>query len=161
MYRPQFPYPIPDGCRDEDFVYYFDGSNVPLLNQSVSGLSVPNIPLILEQDADFYWRGFSVGMYTTGAGPVEVQPNVAVKFQDCYQNNLSEGLIPATQYAFPQNPVTFYNGMYNGPFVPLEPEIFCPRGGVILFFMQAPTLASPSYVMVSLFGVKRFQECKS
>ena len=155
MYRPQFAYSTLPGCKDEDFVYFFDGSNTPFLNQSVSALSIPYIPLILDQDAPFYWRGIKIDMRTTGAVP----PNVNVKLRDCYQNDLSDGLVPATQYGFPQNPVTFNGHNYTGAPVPLEPEIYCPRGGVILFFFEAPTLANPSYLSVTLFGVKRFTGC--
>ena len=155
MYRPQFAYSTLPGCKDEDFVYFFDGSNTPFLNQSVSALSIPYIPLILDQDAPFYWRGIKIDMRTTGAVP----PNVNVKLRDCYQNDLSDGLVPATQYGFPQNPVTFNGQNYTGAPVPLEPEIYCPRGGVILFFFEAPTLANSSYLSVTLFGVKRFTGC--
>ena len=155
MYRPQFAYSTLPGCKDEDFVYFFDGSNTPFLNQSVSALSIPYIPLILDQDAPFYWRGIKLDMRTTGAVP----PNVNVKLRDCYQNDLSDGLVPATQYGFPQNPVTFNGQNYTGAPVPLEPEIYCPRGGVILFFLEVPTLANPSYLSVTLFGVKRFTGC--
>jgi len=155
MYRPQFAYSTLPGCKDEDFVYFFDGSNTPFLNQSLSGLSIANIPLILDQDAPFYWRGIKIDMRTTGAVP----PNVNVKLRDCYQNDLSDGLVPATQYGFPQNPVTFNGQNYTGAPVPLEPEIYCPRGGVILLFLSAPALANPSYLSVTLFGVKRFTGC--
>jgi hypothetical protein len=155
MYRPQFAYSTLPGCKDEDFVYFFDGSNTPFLNQSVSGLSIPYIPLILDQDAPFYWRGLKIDMRTTDAVP----PNVNVKLRDCYQNDLSDGLVPATQYGFPQNPVTFNGQNYTGAPAPLEPEIYCPRGGVILFFLEAPTLSNPSYLSVTLFGVKRFTGC--
>jgi len=155
MYRPQFAYSTLPGCKDEDFVYFFDGSNTPFLNQSVSALSIPYIPLILDQDAPFNGRGIKIDMRTPGAVP----PNVNVKLRDCYQNDLSDGLVPATQYGFPQNPVTFNGQNYTGAPVPLEPEIYCPRGGVILFFFEAPTLANPSYLSVTLFGVKRFTGC--
>lgn len=155
MYRPQFAYSTLPGCKDEDFPYFFDGSNTPFLNRSISGLSIPNIPLILDQDAPFYWRGLKIDMRTTGAVP----PNVNVKLRDCYQNDLSDGLVPATQYGFPQNPVTFNGQNYTGAPVPLEPEIYCPRGGVILLFLSAPSLANPSYLSVTLFGVKRFTGC--
>lgn len=155
IYRPQFAYPTPQSCKDEDFVYSFDGSNTPLLNQSVSALSVPFIPLVLDQDAPFYWRGVKVDIRTTSA----LAPNVNVKLRDCYLNDLSDGFIPATQFGFPQNPVVFQGANYTGPPVPFEPEIYCPRGGVIQLFIQAPTLAADTFLSVSMFGVKRFQGC--
>ena len=45
IYRAQFCYPTPPGCRDEDFVYYFDGSNTPMLNQDVQGSDPEQHPL--------------------------------------------------------------------------------------------------------------------
>ena len=68
--RDRFPYATPQGCRDEDFVYYFDGSNVPLLLTNLGpGAEIDYIPLPLDQDAPFYWRGWKVAMqYTVGIG---------------------------------------------------------------------------------------------
>lgn len=156
IYRPQFCYPTPPGCRDEDFVYYFDGSNTPLLNQDVQGLTLSNIPLPLQQDAPFYWRGIKVELRGAGGGPAI--PDLYVKFQDPYLNFLSDGLVSATTYGFAQNPVVFNQAEYTGPPVPLEPEIYCPPGGLIQFFLFCPT-GTVSYPMVTLFGVKRFKDC--
>jgi hypothetical protein len=156
IYRPQFAYATPGGCRDEDFIYAFDGSNTPLLNQDVSGQTIGNIPLILQQDAPFYWRGIKVGLRQ----PTEyVLPNVNVQFQDCYQNNLSDDLVPATQYGFSQNPLAFSSAVLTGPPYVLDSEIYCPPGGYILLFLQAPVLSAVSLLQVSLYGVKRFKEC--
>jgi len=161
MYRPQFAYPTPPGCRDEDFVYYFDGSNTPMLNKDISaGLVIEHIPLVLQQDAPFYWRGVKVDL-RPGSGSGPTQPNISIRFRDCYQNDLMDNYIPATQWGFAMNPVKFNNGDYQGPPVPLESEVYCPRGGVLEFFINSPVLANPSYVFVSLFGVKRFKECSA
>lgn len=159
MYRPQFAYETPSGCRDEEFVYYFDSSNTPQLAVDISGNRIDNIPLVLEQDAPFYWRGVKVDFISGSGGPGPMAPQLFCKFQDPYQNDLSDGLVPATHAFFAQNPVNFNTADYTGPCVLHEPEIYCPRGGVILFFVQAPILANPAFPFVSLFGVKRFQEC--
>lgn len=156
IYRAQFAYPTPPGCRDEDFVYFFDGSNTPMLNQDVQGLTLSNIPLPLQQDAPFYWRGIKVELRGAGGGPAI--PNVYVKFRDCYLNDLSDGLVSAVTYGFAQNPVIFGTADYTGAPVPLEPEIYCPAGGLIQFFLSCPT-GTVSYPMVTLFGVKRFKNC--
>ena len=156
IYRAQFAYPTPPGCRDEDFVYYFDGSFIPMLNQDVQGLTLSNIPLPLQQDAPFYWRGIKVELRGAGGGPAI--PDFYVKFQDCYLNDLSDGLVSAATYGFAQNPVTFNNADYTGAPVPLEPEIYCPAGGLIQFFLSCP-VGTVSYPMVTLFGVKRFKDC--
>jgi hypothetical protein len=157
IYRAQFAYPTPPGCRDEDFVYFFDGSFIPMLNQDVTGLTLSNIPLPLQQDAPFYWRGLKVELRSAGGGPAI--PDFYVKFQDCYLNDLSDGLVSAVTYGFAQNPVTFNNADYTGAPVPLEPEIYCPAGGLIQFFLKGPASGSPVYPMVTLFGVKRFKDC--
>ena len=166
MYRPQFAYATPEGCRDDEFTYSFDGSNTPLLNQNISGLTLRNIPLVLEQDAPFFWRGIKVGVLgssSAGCPPVTTVayqfPDFAMKFQDCYQNDLSDGFVPATQYGFPQNPVAFLGSLLTGPPTVLDPEIYCPPGGYILLGIQVPTLAIACYLVVTLYGVKRFKEC--
>ena len=167
MYRPQFAYSTPPGCRDEDFVYTFDGSNVPMLYQDISGKTIDNVPLPLDRDAPFYWRGVKLATISSAAGPNGTVggitgysfPNVSVKFRDAYNNDLSDGLVPATQYAFSMNPLQFNNSMLTGPPFPLDPEIYCPAGGVLWFFLKAPTLAGATLLSVTLFGVKRFKGC--
>lgn len=160
MYRPQFPYPTPEGCRDEEFVYFFDGDNTPLLNQSVAGQQILNIPLVLQQDASFFWRGIKLGLYDSLISAYAF-PNVDVQFQDCYQNMLSDDFVPASHYGFPMNPLSFNSSLLTGPPFILEPEIYCPPGGYILLFLQAPLInpVHTSFLNVSLYGVKRFKGC--
>jgi hypothetical protein len=86
---------------------------------------------------------------------------VSVKFRDAYNNDLSDGLVPATQYAFSQNPLQFNNSLLTGPPTPLDPEIYCPAGGVLWLFLKAPTLSGATLLSVTLFGVKRFKGCAS
>lgn len=168
MYRPQFAYPTPPGCRDEDFVYYFDGSNVPLLaNGITAGGLIEYIPLTLEQDAPFYLRGWKVAIrnkLTSGCPPSTVWsyrlPDLGVRLRDCYQNDLMDNYVPATQGAFPENPVSFYGSMLTGPPTPLESEVYCPRGGVLqVFLLGGSSLTGTSYPLIALFGVKRYKEC--
>ena len=164
-YRGQFAYPTPPGCRDEDFVYSFDGSNTPMLNQNFVGRTLENIPLPLEQDAPFYWRGLKLGMFLTlvGEGTIYsyVIPNLSIRLKDCYENPLSEGYIPATQYGYPMNPLTFNGQLLTGPPMPLESEIYCPRGGVIYLNLkdQSPYASGTYDFQISLWGVKRFKDC--
>lgn len=163
IYRPQFAYASPEGCRDEDYVYFFDASNTPLLNQNVSGLNIPFIPLVLDQDTAFYWRGFKVGAIRelSGGEPVLYDfPNFSLKLRDCYQNDLSDDLVPACLYGFPSNPLSFNSALLTGAPVPLDPEIYCPPGGVITLFLSVPTLAAGTWLpSISLYGVKRYKEC--
>lgn len=165
MYRPQFPYVTESGCRYEDFVYYFDGSNVPMLNTSISGKRIENIPLPLEQDAPFLWRGVKVGatrVLSSGVPSAYLSPNFNVRLRDCYDNDLSDDYVPATQYGFAENPLTFSSSLLTGPPAVLEPEIYCPPGGVIIAFLNCPTaLGELSYfASFALFGVKRVKECR-
>lgn len=175
MYRPQFAYPTPDGCRDEEFTYFFDSSNTPMLGASLSAVTLSNIPLVLDQDAPFYWRGAKLGLLLAVLGEGITRryefPNIQVKFQDPFQNDLSDGLIPATQSFFPMNPLNFgtaagaglpvRSALFTGAPVPLDPEIYCPSGSCILFFLKSPALEllSTASLSVTLYGVKRFKEC--
>jgi len=162
IYRPQFAYPTPDGCRDVDYVYYFDGSNTPLLNQNVSGLNIPNIPLTLEQDVPFYWRGIKVNadrQQSAGVPHLYSVPNFKVRFDDWSWNKLSDDFVPATLYGYPSNAWQFNNAQLTGPPVPIQ-EIYCPAGSVQWLNLQVPTLSGDShFVSVSLHGVKRYKEC--
>ena len=166
MYRPQFAYATPPGCRDEDFVYFFDGSTVPLLNQNITGLTVENIPLPLEQDAPFYWRGWKFGAVRTAAAgcpPVFSGiydfPDVDVRLRDCYRNDLQDNWVPAVQGGFAMNPLQFNHALLTGPPVPLEPEIYCPPGGTLWLFLKGNS--NGGYPSISFYGVKRFKDCKS
>jgi len=169
LYRPQFAYQTPDGCREEDFIYVFDGTNTPALNQNLNNVNFapPNaIPLNLDQDVPFLWRGIKIGPMreTTSGTPVAyLLPNISVQFRDPYNNDLSIGLVPATHYGFPQNPVTYNSGLYGGNPVPID-EIYCPPGGVVQLFLSAGALGSlplQFFLSVSLHGVKRYRECKA
>jgi hypothetical protein len=167
IYRPQFAYATPPGCRDVDFVYNFDGSNTPLLNQDFDGLDLSNpsggIPLVLEQDVPFYWRGIKVGALRKQISGVPSSyqfPDMDVRFKDCYENFLSDDMVPATEYGFPQNPLSFNNSLLTGTPVPLEGEIYCPPGGTLWLYLKVASLGTGEfYPAVALYGVKRFKEC--
>lgn len=167
IYRPQFAYATPPGCRDLDYVYFFDGSNTPMLNQNFSGvdLSAPTggIPLVLEQDAPFFWRALKVNAFrkTSGGNPSSyVNPNCTVRFKDCYENFLSDDMVPAIQYGYPANSAALNNGLPSGIPVPIT-EIYTPPGGVVWFYIKVPTLGAGSFFpQVALYGVKRFKECQ-
>jgi len=168
IYRPQFAYVTPPGCRDVDFIYYFDGSNTPALNQNfATGLdySAPTggIPLTLEQDVPFFWRGLKVSLratLTNGDPDAYGEPNFTMRLMDNYFNFLSDDMVPAEQYGFPMNPLVFNGQLLTGNPVPLEPEIYCPPGGVLWLFLKFPVTADIDYFPeLALYGVKRFKEC--
>jgi hypothetical protein len=166
IYRPHFPYATPIGCRDLDFTYYFDGSNTPQLNQNVSGLEIPNIPLTLEQDAPFMWRGFKVNAdreLSGGTAPdTYVAPNWQVRFEDWAFNKLQDDYIAAVLTGFPQNPWSINRAKLTGPPVPFPCEIYCPPGSVQWFFLKAGSLSGGDshFASVCLYGVKRYKECE-
>jgi hypothetical protein len=168
IYRPQFAYATPPGCRDQDFIYFFDGSNTPLLNQNFSGLDLSNpsggIPLVLEQDTPFYWRGIKVGALRGVAASVTATyaaPNMTVRFKDNYENFLSDDMVPATEYGFPQNPMSINSSQLTGPPVPLDGDIYCPPGGVLWAYLKCPVLSEQDtwFPQLAFYGVKRFKEC--
>jgi hypothetical protein len=163
IYRPQFAYTTPNGCRDLDFTYFFDGSNTPLLNQDISGLTVPYIPLILDQDCPFYWRGWKVNAnrFANNGDPSTYQiPNIGVRWEDPYNNFLSDDYVPAAMYAFPSNPWSINSAQLTGAPVPIS-EIYCPPGSVVTLYLKAGTLGeTPQYPSVCLYGVKRYKECQ-
>ena len=169
MYRPQFAYETPPGCRDEEFTYFFDGSNTPMLAQNFNGQTVNNIPLVLQQDAPFYWRGIKIQMafFESPEGPPVFShfiapPQTFLKFQDCYQNDLSGGFLRATEYGFGQNPWTIGpDTVPTGPPFLLDPEIYCPAGGYILLSIMNVLPANIVRLEVALLGIKRFRECEA
>jgi hypothetical protein len=168
MYRPQFPYSTPAGCRDVPFVYTFDASNTPYLAADINGKDISFIPLPLDQDVPFYWRATKLGplrIIIAGVTSSYALPNYGVYFRDPYDNDLADGHVGAVRGFFSQNPLSFNSALLSGPPVTLESEIYCPPGGVITAFLKVPTLTSgggQSYsTSFNFFGVKRFKECES
>lgn len=120
MYRPQFPCPTPKGFDDKDAVQYFDQTNTPQLNNALSlaaGGFLLSIPLQLQSDAPFTWRGTKIN------GP----SNFAVRFRDPYGNYLNSDWVPLPLDYAPDEPAVFGSL----PIV-LDPEVHCPLGSVIL-----------------------------
>jgi len=116
-YRPQFIYPpTPEGYQDEEFEYYFDPSNTPALGD-VPG---QKIPLQLQADAAFILRGIQISGNTT---------DLLIRFWTPDGLPISQGLITC-DLAYDatlegQNPVGRLP-------IPLEGEIPCPAGSVLL-----------------------------
>ncbi len=166
MFRPQFAYSTPAGCRDVPFIYTFDASNTPPLAIDINGKTIDYINLPMEQDAPFYWRGTKLGplrVIVAGVTTAYQLPNYSVYFRDCYDNDLHDGRVAAERGDWPMNPLAFNSSLLGGPPVPLENELYCPPGGVITAFLRVPTLTSgggQSYsTSFSLLGVKRYREC--
>lgn len=114
MYRPQFAFPpTPSNFRDEDFVYNFDGDNVPALNIRFGpGQTTQRIPLPLQSDAGFLHRGLKMNQAAVNATTLGVQ------VFDPKDRPLSNDYVSPSVYS----PLT------NNPAPPLEPEIENPPG---------------------------------
>jgi hypothetical protein len=120
VYRPQFPFFTPPLYRDKDAVQYFDQVSTPLLNSALNlavGGMILGIPLQLDADAPFTWRGIKVN------GPA----NFALKFRDPYGNYLSDDWINIPLEYGPEE-----TSVYGSNVVDIEPAIACPHASVIL-----------------------------
>jgi hypothetical protein len=165
MYRPQFAYNTPAGCRDIPFVYTFDASNTPYLAADINGLTLDYIGLALEQDAPFYWRATQLGplrIIVAGVTSSYALPNYGVYFRDPYDNDLADTHVGAVRGWFP-GAMSISSAWLTGLPVPLESEIYCPPGGVINAFLKVPALdasGGKSYsTSFNFYGVKRYREC--
>src|ERR1035441_3040572 len=95
-YRPHFAYKTPAGYVDERAEFPFDYRNLPLSATPAYLTYRTNIPLRLDQDAEFRWRGISweypdPGLFYSG--------QIAIRLRDCYGNYLSNDFIPILNYA--------------------------------------------------------------
>jgi hypothetical protein len=148
MIRPQFPFPTPPDCYDEDFVYSFNSTNTPALGTSIAaGAQLQNIPLLLTPDAPFLWRGLST--------PVS---NLMIRFKEPAGNYLSDGYVPIDLYTVPAGITTT-----QGTPVILEADagdgqgaIFCPAGGIVTVYFYNSTAGSLTPPSIQLLGVKRY-----
>lgn len=120
----------PQGWHDEPFEYYFD------IEQNA--LTVKNsTPLQMDPDADFYARGITGLANATGL--------VKVRFQDQWQNSLSNGFV--------------LQGNEFGVFPkarPIFPEICCPKQSLLTVDTTEYTNNNAS-TLFAFRGVKRFQ----
>lgn len=124
-YRPQFAYdPPPEGYAEEDFVYYFDSTNTPALNQVPVNEPLSRIALQMQADAEFRLRA------------IQISGNVGqllMRLWDPFGNQFSQVMIEADRA---------YGGSEQGPQpigrlpVVVEPEIPCPAGGLLLIDLE-------------------------
>ena len=148
MYRPQFAYPTPDGFVDEDFDHYYDNLSVPLLG-GMKTQEVRNIPLQLDTDADFLWRGIKIP-----SADANTPPNIGIQLRAPDGRYIMAGYVPIWLFGLQlsQNP------NYNGPGSILEPEIYCPRGSTILLNLFDFNNSNEEIGVITLTGVKRWSK---
>ena len=166
MYRPQFVYPdaygviIPakDGkpayfCQDKRCTYSFDYTNTPSLSVVNNNVVNLKIPLILDQDADFFLRAFQVNYSTVGGVGTQL---VQVGLLDCFNNQILDPLVAG-------NPPVLYPYLWSesatGGIVTLDSDawgIYCPAGGALGAYVNNQSGATAS-VIINLHGVKRYR----
>ena len=145
IYRPQFAFPpAPRGYRDEQFHYGFDGTNVAALGRTVAaGGQLNNILLPLEPDAGFLCRGIKIQTATA-------RTNLGVQLKSPHGDYLEITYLPAADLYTPSGAA-----ILGSLFVPLEPEVECPPGGVWNLSLYNPTAGGLACPSVTLYGVKR------
>jgi hypothetical protein len=155
MVRPQFPWPTPHDCVDERFVYTFNKFTNPVLGNTIAGLTkLQNIPLLLDPDAPFLWKGFTFYDVTV--------PEMYIRFKDPSGNFLSEGYVLEEHYGFLQGQGLAFAAGQGSP-TPLEADagggqgaVFCPAGGIIEINFYNPNAGTVTPPTIILHGDKRF-----
>jgi hypothetical protein len=145
MYRPQFAYPQPPStCRDQNCFYSFDGSNTPsFVSVQANDPGTNKIPLTLDQDADFIIRAIRIP-----------QTSLRVVLEDCFLHQLIDQN-PANECLNPR----FWSESDGAGLVVLESDnwgIWCPAGGSLVAYVQNPTNAPITGLVINIQGVKRY-----
>jgi hypothetical protein len=135
-YKPQWAYPTPPGYRDETFLMPF------LFEVPGTGAKIESLPWQLDDDQPYIIRGMvfpQIGL----ANETMMNPGLC-RIRDSHGNPLSDGLILSLG-AWCQSGValgtTVERGL-NAFGFPIEPEIECAPGGVLLFDFQISTNAA-------------------
>lgn len=160
IYRPQFAYSTPEGFEDYDFDHFFSSATIPALNPGVGNpREITNIPLPLDPDADFCWRGLKIPNLAIINGASNVPFNVALRFRE--PNNgryLQSAYLPIWMYGLVGFDGTDLTG---GIVVAFESEIVCPAAANVMVDQLASVLADGSFVylgQISLVGAKRYKK---
>lgn len=139
----------------------FHDCEFPFVFTSTGAKDLIRIPLLVDNDADFLWRGLT-GDWNVPANPISPVGNVAITFYDPTGVELVK--VPTTGIQTPWN--SQIAGMFRecllsnggGRPAPQYPEIRIPAGGGLdadISFGAATTLR------FSLRGVKVYQECRT
>jgi hypothetical protein len=172
-FKPEWAYASPKGKRLESFVVPFSFS------VTANGQVQENFPWKLDDDTDWYFRGVIFPQAGTAeaanAGTTPYVGNPAlVRIRDPYGNPITNG-DPIVGVAGSRDLVlavgaigqsAFYEASFNGPInasgFPFGWEIYCGRGGVILFDFLIPVLTgapNPVQMQGTMLGAKAFDEC--
>lgn len=156
IYVPQYTAPTPEGFRDVDFDHFYDALPssgpyyLPQLALTVGDPNpVLNIPLRIDPDAPFIWRGIKIGIH-----------NIGIRLRDPWGNFLCPDNQFVPMFLFSAAAVRQGTGE-SGPGCVIEPETECPPQSVIyvdLFSFEAVpwTLGGPNQILLT--GVKRYRQ---
>jgi hypothetical protein len=157
MFRPQYAFaPAPSGFHDEDFVHTYNSINTPAFGLVAGNVELRDIVLQLEPDAIFLLRGLKI---------IVDDPTFSFgyQFREPGGKFLSRDPVRLNQGYLGGVLLSFVTGAFAVSIVPIEPEIECPPGGVFLLNILnvLGTPANAALLSVSLFGVKRYADCKN
>lgn len=159
-YRPQFvPLPTPKGFTDVDFVAYFDAVSTPVLGMTLAaGAEQLDVPLQIENDADFICRGIKVALTLTAERGVPTLPQVQFKTPNGTPISSKFPAFPPilNQSYLGGGLVVLPAGALEIPTVPMDAEILCPAGSAWLMNVYNPGILATLSGFVAFFGVKRY-----
>jgi hypothetical protein len=165
IYRPEFAYSTPPGFRDQEFEHFYDTTSTPGFNPATGTQSVLNIPLNIDTDAEFRWRGIRL-KFTDSDEDLSGIANIGLRWrtpEGAYLSPSSDtspfGFVPVyLAYITPKND----NNVNGGMSCIIEPEIICPAASVVWLDMFSFDLGVSGYLQfLWLTGVKRFSDEKS
>jgi hypothetical protein len=163
-FKPQWAYPIPKGKRAESFILPFS------FTVTANGQPQNDFPWKLDDDTDWLFRGAvfaQCGTAESGAGPYIGNPAL-VRMRDPYGNPITNGPavsgVPGSQDFVLAMGAIGQSGFdsINAFGFPFSCEIFCERGGVIIFDFLIPVLSTtpnPVQMQGTIIGAKLFEEC--
>ena len=160
-YRHQFvPAPTPQGFHDVDFIAYFDKVSTPVLGITLQANAEQlDVPLQLENDADFVFRGIRV--YLTLSEEIGAGAPPRVQFKTPNGTPISSkfpALPPRLDQAYRAGGLNLGpTGVYELPTVPTDAEVLCPAGSAFLMNVYNPNAAPATLSgFIAFFGVKRY-----
>jgi hypothetical protein len=131
-----------------EFEHFFDFTTLAALAPASGSASpVYSLPLNIDPDAEFHWRGVKVDHL--------LSLNVGIRFRDTLGNYLSDDFVPVW-LAFISPSLTAYTGAQSCIH---EPEIVCPASSVILLDVcsyDTVPWSSGGLDSILLTGVKRY-----
>lgn len=136
VYRAQWTYVTPPGYRDEIFEQPFFWQLV------ANGQLYRDLPIQLDDDADFIIRKIEFDGTPGGGG------SSLVRFRDAFGNPLTTGY-DNNGFLLP-NGLILAMGFLGALSLPLESEIWCPAGSVLLVDLQPSTNGTISGLTIPL-----------